>query len=231
MKKLFLTGAAVLLAGCTLFAEVYWLGPARGKGSQTDRLSGVLPGMDDVLYTTKVNVNSFSGTMKVSAVKGNIEEILLQLKKLPVSKLQVSGGTIRFERKFKEGMVERFLLIASRAGRPVSCFRMYVPEKLPAPGQWPKVLPSLPPGAEITAVTQLGEGGICGEFRNASEAAYVIFRRVDSELRSRKLYPAGNEIANRDGGRGDIYFNENTLIWVTVDNNGSGTFFYRPRSK
>ena len=84
MKKLFLTGAAVLLAGCTLFAEVYWLGPARGKGSQTDRLSAVLPGMDNVLYTTKVNVNSFSGTMKVSAVKGNIEEILLQLKKLPI---------------------------------------------------------------------------------------------------------------------------------------------------
>ena len=230
MKKLFLTGA-FLLALFTLPAEVYWLGPARGKGGQTDRLSGVLPGMDNVLYTTKVNVNSFSGTMKVSAVKGNIEEILLQLKKLPVSKLQVSGGTIRFERKFKEGMVERFLLIASRANRPVSCFRIYVPEKLPAPGQWPKVLPSLPPGAEITAVTQLGEGGICGEFRNASEAAYVIFRRVDSELRSRKLYAAGNEIANRDGGRGDIYFSENALVWVTIDNNGSGTFFYRPRKK
>jgi hypothetical protein len=230
MKKRLLT-MLFLGAVWALPAEVYWLGPAREKGGQSDRLSAVLPGMEKVLYTTKVNVNSFSGTMKVSAVTGNIEEILLQLKKLPIDKLHVSGGTVRFQRKLKNGMIERFLLIASRPGRPISCFRMFVPEKAPSPGQWPSVLPALPPGAEITAVTQLGEGGICGEFRNASEPAYVVFRRVDSEMRSRKLYAAGNEIANRDGGRGAIYFNENTLVWVTVDNNGNGTFFYRPRKK
>ena len=220
----------LLVAASSLWSEVYWLGPGRrSRGGGADNIAGVLPGMENVLYTSKVNVNSFLSTMKVSAVRGDIEDIILQLKQLKVRQLNVSGGTIRFERKLSGGMIERFLLVSSRKGRPLTCFRMTVPERLPAPSEWPAVLPSLPPGAEITAVTQLGGNGVCGEFRNASEPAYVLFRRADSELRQRKMYAASNEIALPSGGKGDIYFNDNAIVWITFDSNGRGVFFYRPR--
>ena len=91
----------MLLAGMffPLCAEVYWLGPGRRGGSGSDRLPGILPGMEKVLYTSRISVNSFPATVKVSAVRGDIEEIVLQLKKLKVDNLNVSGGTVRFERK------------------------------------------------------------------------------------------------------------------------------------
>ena len=228
MKKTVLT-FLLLWTGASLLGEVYLLGPGFRKGGGTDRLSGILPGMENELYTSKVNVNSFSGTVKVSAVRGDIEEIILKLKQIKIDNLQISGGTVRFERKLSGNMIERFLLVSSRKGRAVTCFRMTVPERLPAPSEWPSVLPSLPPGAEITAVTQLDGNGICGEFRNASEPAYVLFRRADSELRNRKMYAASNEIALPSGGKGDIYFNDSSIIWITFDDNGRGAFFYRPR--
>ena len=221
----------MLLAGMffPLCAEVYWLGPGRRGGSGSDRLPGILPGMEKVLYTSRISVNSFPATVKVSAVRGDIEEIVLQLRKLKVDNLNVSGGTVRFERKLSEKTVERFLLVSSRKGRPLSCFRMTVPRQLPAPAEWPSELPSLPGGAEITAVTRLGNNSVCGEFRNASEPAYVLLRRADAELRGRKMYAAGNEIALATGGRGDIYFNDKAIVWVTFDCNCRGAFFYRSR--
>ncbi|MBE6384957.1 MAG: hypothetical protein E7048_04730 [Lentisphaerae bacterium] len=228
MKKILLT---ILLTGTvfSLCAEVYWLGPGRRSGSSSDRIAALLPGIEKVLYTTSVSVNSFPTAVKVSAVRGDIEEIVLQLKKLKVDNLNVSGGTIRFERKLSDRMIERFLLVSSRKGRPLSCFRMTVPRRLPAPSEWPSELPSLPGGAEITAITRLGNNSVCGEFRNASEPAYVLLRRADAELRSRKMYAAGNEIALTTGGRGDIYFNDKAIVWVTFDGKGRGAFFYRPR--
>lgn len=229
MKKTLLT-LLLLASALPLLSEVYWLGPGRRSSvGNTEKLAGILRGMDNVLYTSKVNVNSFLSTMKVSAVQGDIEDIILQLRRLKVEKLNISGGTVRFERALPGKMKERFLLISTRKDRPITCFRMTVPEKLPPPGEWPTVLPSLPPGAEITAVTQLDDKSICGEFRNASEPAYVLLRRADSELRHRKMYAASNEISRPSGGKGDIYFNDNAIVWITFDDNGRGTFFYRPR--
>ena len=229
MKKVLLM-CLLLGTAFSLWSEVYWLGPGRRRpGGVADRVAGILPGMGKVLYTSKVNVNSFASDMKVSAVRGDIEEIVLQLKQLKVDKLNVSGGTVRFEIKLPGGMIERFLLVSSRKGRPVTCFRMTVPAALPPPSEWPSLLPSLPPGAEITAVTQLGNNALCGEFRNAPEPAYVLFRRADAELRNRKMYAASNEIALPSGGRGDIYFNDNAIVWITFDNDGKGVFFYRSR--
>ena len=224
--------AALLLCFLPLWGEVYWLGPRRGgKSTLEERLEGLLPGVSQTLYTRQINVNNFKSTLKVSAVKGDLEEILIRLKKLKVDKLNLSGGTVRFEIKLPGNMIERYLLIASRKGRPLSCFRMTVPQKLPAPGDWPRLLPTLPGGARITAITELGKGIICGEFQDASEPAYVLFRRADAELRARKYFSAGNEISRPDGGRGDIYFNDRSIIWINFDNNGRGTFFHRPRSE
>ena len=230
MKRLI--AAALLLCFLPLRGEVYWLGPRKsGKSTLEERLESVLPGMSQTLYTRQINVNNFKSTMKVSAVKGDLEEILIQLKNLKVEKLNLSGGTVRFETTLPGQKKERFLLIASRKGRPLTCFRMTVPEKLPQIKEWPALLPSLPPGARITAVTELGKGIICGEFQDASEPAYVLFRRTDSELRTKKYFAAGNEISRPDGGRGDIYFNDRSIIWVNFDNNGRGTFFHRPRTE
>ena len=229
MKKqiwVFLAAATVL----NLAAEVYLLGPGRNSKGSGDILPGVLPGVEKVLFKEKITVNSFSTTLEVSAVKGKIDEIIQTLKKIKVSKLNVSGGNVRFERKLgKTGMIERFLLVASRENRAVTCFRMEIPEKLPPPEEWPSELPPLPPGAQITAVTRLGSGGICGEFRNAQEPPYVLLRRVDALMRNRKMFPAGNEIASRSGGTGEIFYDERSILWVNFSTEGYGAFFYRKR--
>lgn len=229
MKKtlLFFIAAAVL----DLAAEVYLLGPGRNGRGQGALPGGVLPGSEKVLFKEKITVNSFDTTLEVSAVKGKLEEILSLLKKLKVQKLNAAGSTVRFERKLgNSGMVERFLLVASREGRPLTCFRMEVPEKLPPPAEWPSELPPLPPGAQITAVTRLGQGGVCGEFKSAQEPPYVLLRRVDALMRSRKMFPAGNEIASRSGGTGEIFYDEKSIVWVNFSATGHGAFFYRKRS-
>lgn len=223
---------AMLLAGALsdLGAEVYLLGPGRGRYGQGDILEGVLPGMEKVLHKEKISVNSHETRLEVSAVRRDIEEIALLLKKMKVEKLQISGGTIRFERKVKNSsLVERFLLVASRKNRPVTCFRILVPDKLPPPAHWPPELPPLPPGAVITAVTRLADGGICGEFRNAQEPAYVQLRRVDAQMRNRKMFPAGNEIGSKSGGRGEIFYDRRSIVWVSFSDTGHGAFFYRRR--
>ncbi len=228
-KKIWIIMAAAALMD--LAAEVYLLGPGRNTPGKGDLLGGVLPGFEKVLFKEKITVNSFGTALEVSAVKGKLEEIIPLLKKLKVSKLNTAGGTVRFERKLgNTGMVERFLLVASREGRPLTCFRMEVPEKLPLPPAWPSELPPLPPGAEITAVTRLGNGGICGEFKNAQEPPYVLLRRVDALMRNRKMFPAGNEIASRSGGTGEIFYDEKSIVWVNFSSTGNGAFFYRKRS-
>ena len=228
-KKIFL---AALLAGAffQLSAEVYWLGPGRRVSKGSDRIAGLLPGLEKVLYSQKITVNNCPVPLEVSAVKGNIEDIALSLKALKVDKLNISGGTLRFERPAGES-VERFLLVASRKNRPVTCFKMTVPKELPPPGDWPSELPPLPPGAEITAVTRLENGAVCGEFKNAAEPPYVLLRRVDALLRNRKMFPAGNEIASRDGGKGEIFFDKSSIVLVNFSHTGHGMFFYRKRSK
>ena len=228
MKRLLLSIISVSAAFLPLRAEVYWLGPGRA-GRNSDRIAGILPGMEKVLYSEKITVNSYAAQLEISAVRGDIEEIASQLRKLNIAKLSISGGTIRFERKLPSGLIERFLLIASRRGRPLTCFRIKVPEKLPPPGEWPSELPPLPPGAEITAVTRLGGGGVCGEFRNAQEAPYILLRRVDAQLRNRKMFAAGDEVTTRSGGRGEIFYSKTALIWVNFSETGHGAFFYRPR--
>lgn len=231
MKRIILT-AWLVTAAMHLCGEVYWRGTPRqgGRSSGTRVVEGLLPGMEKLLYTREITVNGHKTVLEVSAVKGNIEDMVISLRKIKVDKLNISGGTIRFERKSSvPGMVERFLLIATRKNHPVSCFRVLVPEKLPAPLHWPQELPPLPPGAVITAVTRLGDESVCGEFRNASEPAYVQLRRVDSFLRGRKMTAASNEIASRDGGKGEIYFDKNAVIQVNFDDGGRGVFLYRRR--
>lgn len=209
-------------------AEVYLPGPGRRSG-KTDKLPAILPGVEKVLFRENITVNSFPVVMEISAVKEKMENVAELLKRSKVDKLTAAGDTLRFERPWNRDMIERFLIIRSRADRPLTCFRMVVPKKLPAPEQWPAELPALPPGAEITAVTRFSNGGVCGEFRNAGEPAYILLRRVDSELRGRKMFPAGNEIATRSGGRGDIYFDKNSIVWVTFHESGQGAFFHRKR--
>ena len=231
-SKLLLAFAAAAL-GFALNAEVYWLGPRRGSsgpGGGAGNVAALLPGAEKVLFTEKITVNGFPGTMEVSAVKVPMDELWPLLRKSKVEHLSRSGGTVRFQLPAGEKMKERFLLIAPRDPRkPLTCFRMLVPEKLPAVSSWPAELPALPPGAEITAVTRFGSGGVCGEFRNAQEPPYVLLRRVDSELRGKKMYCADNEVTQASGGRGGIYFDAERIVWVAFGESGAGSFFSRRR--
>ena len=233
-EKLLLVIFAAAL-GFALDAEVYWLGPRRGSsgsgpGGGSVNVAALLPGLEKVLFTEKVTVNGFPCTMEVSAVTVRMDELWPLLLRSKVESLSRSGGTVRFQLPAGEKMKERFLLVAPRDPRkPMTCFRMLVPEKLPAADRWPAELPALPAGAEITAVTRLGSGGVCGEFRNAQAAPYVLLRRVDSELRGRKMYCADNEVALPTGGRGGIYFDAERIVWVSFDDSGAGSFFSRRR--
>lgn len=229
MKKSALSIVLGVLVLLPLKAEVYLLGPRQGRENAGEKLAALLPGSEKVLHSERITVNSHPALLEVAAVKGDMEEIAALLRKMKVSGLNISGGTLRFERKLPNGMKERYLLIGTRQGRPLTLFKMTLPEKLPGPEQWPPELPPLPPGAEMTAVTRLGDGGICGEFRNAREPAYILLRRVDSLLRNRKMYPAGNEIASVSGGRGEIFYDKNAIIWVNFSDSGHGAFFYRRR--
>ena len=231
--KLFLVLFAAAALGFALNAEVYWLGPRRGSsgpGSGAGNVAALLPGAEKVLFTEKITVNGFPCTMDVSAVKVPMDELWPLLRKSKAENLSRSGGTVRFQLPAGEKMKERFLLIAPRDPRkPLTCFRMLVPERLPAVSSWPAELPALPPGAEITAVTRFGSGGVCGEFRNAQEPPYVLLRRVDSELRGKKMFCADNEVTQPSGGRGGIYFDAERIVWVTFHESGAGSFFSRRR--
>lgn len=230
MVKKVIWALLVMAAAVNVSAEVYLLGPGRNRGTGVNDLSALLPGMEKVLHTEKITVNSYGTVLEVSAVKKDIEEIALLLRKMKVDKLNISGGTLRFERKVRgTRFVERFLLIASRKERPVTCFRMLVPEKLPPPQEWPPELPPLPSGAIITSVTRLADGGICGEFRDAPQPPHIMLRNVDALMRNRKMFPAGNEIASRNGGRGEIFYDKNAIVWVAFSDSGHGAFFYRRR--
>ncbi|MBQ7695964.1 MAG: hypothetical protein IJT50_12680 [Lentisphaeria bacterium] len=219
--------------GLALNAEVYWLGPRRGgpgSGSGAGTVAALLPGAEKVLFTEKVSVNGFPCTMEISAVTVRMDELWPLLSKSKVENLSRSGGTVRFQLPAGEKMKERFLLIAPRDPRKaMTCFRMLVPEKLPAADRWPAELPALPPGAEITAVTRFGSGGVCGEFRNAQEPPYVLLRRADSELRGKKMFCADDEVKLPSGGRGGIYFDAERIVWVSFDESGAGSFFSRRR--
>lgn len=231
MKKLLLT-TVVLATVFPVSAEVYWPGPRRIRGASAGVVEGVLPGVEKILYSNKITVNDRPARLDVSAVKGRITDIIMDLKRIKVEKLNIAGSTIRFERRVgNTGMVERFLLIAVKKEGPVTCFRITVPEKLPPPGNWPAELPPLPPGAEAVSITRLENGAVCGEFRNASEQPYILLRRVDSLLRGRRMFAAGNEIASQEGGRGEIYFDKNSIIWVNFSSSGHGTYFRRLRGK
>ena len=233
MKSKLLLAFAAAALGFALNAEVYWLGPRRGssgRGGGSGNVAALLPGAEKVLFTEKITVNGFPCTMEVSAVTARLDDLLPLLRRSKAEKLSCSGGTVRFQLPAGEKMKERFLLIAPRDPRkPMTCFRMLVPEKLPPVGDWPSELPALPPGAEITAVTRFGSGSVCGEFRDAQEAPYVMLRRVDSELRGRKMYCADNEVTLPSGGRGGIYFDRERIVWVTFDGSGAGSFFSRRR--
>ena len=231
-SKLFLVLLAAV-SGLTLNAEVYWLGPRRGSsgpGGGAGSVAALLPGAEKELFTEKITVNGFPCIMKVSAVKVPMDELWPLLRKSKLENLSRSGGTVRFQLPAGEKMKERFLLVAPRDPRkPLTCFRMLVPEKLPAVSSWPAELPALPPGAEITPVTRFGSGGVCGEFWNAQEPPYVLLRRVDSELRGKKMYCADNEVTLPSGGRGGIYFDRERIVWVTFGESGAGSFFSRRR--
>ena len=68
---------AILMAAAAfeLTAEVYLLGPGRGRNAADRELSAVLPGVEKILHSERITVNSFASTLEVSAVKKDIEEI------------------------------------------------------------------------------------------------------------------------------------------------------------
>ena len=89
MKKLLSGILSVAAALLPLQAEVYWLGPGRG-GRNSDKIAGILPGMEKVLYTEKITVNSYAAKMEISAVTGDVEEIASLLRKMKLDKLSIS---------------------------------------------------------------------------------------------------------------------------------------------
>ena len=55
MNGKWLFGLLIPWAVIPLGAEVYWLGPGRNSGN-ADRLQGILPGVEKVLFSEKITV-------------------------------------------------------------------------------------------------------------------------------------------------------------------------------
>lgn len=214
-----------------LCGEVFTLWPWKPSGNAElrQRLES-LPGMSsEPLYTEELEINGRSLVLEAYRADAEFAELLRMLAaRFPAESLQFGGDTIRLTFRLPDGRIDRWLLIDSGAGKPVTVFRVSAPEKLPEP-VWPEALPPLPPGATPSQVVHFSDRGAWyGAFENAPDDPAGNLRAVEARLRSEGWIAAGNESAS--GGSGDLFLKPDGrgIAWVCFSGT-RGAFYCRSR--
>ncbi len=233
MSKSFrlLAAIAVFVAAFAADAEVFTLWPWRGSGGVQARLEGI-PGIStEPLYKEKLTVNGVPLELEVYAIDFDFSALEAWLKaRLRPENLFREGDTIRVTYRLADNYLDRWLLIGSGPGKPVACFRISAPEKLPEPAGWPGELPPLPDGATPVQVIHLeGRDGWYGSFSGGSGEPEWQLRSTADRLKNEGWSAVGDEARPSIGGTGDLFLRARprTLLWVIFNKNG-GSFYSRP---
>ena len=143
--------------------------------------------------------------MTVSRISTPFDELVRHLSvQLKPEELIRSGGTLRVSRPLGGGRMERYLLIDSGPGKPVTAFRVVTPEKLPKPPRWPSGLPRLPVGAEPVQVIEFCRtGNLYVSFRAASGEPAELLRSTAAGCGRQAGFPRG-ERPRRRSAAGEI---------------------------
>ncbi len=228
MKKFILFAA--LCCMMPLHAEVFTLWPWKpGANEQVHRRLESLPGLSqEPLLTEELEINGVTLTLETFRADGDSGEILRFLKNaFSAGNLQIGNDTIRLAYKLPGGWIDRWLLIGSEEGKPVTVFRISAPEKLPQT-VWPQELPPLPAGAvPVQVIRFVRRGGWYGSFENAPENPAGNLRQTASILQSEGWLAAANESSL--GGSGDLFLlpGGRGIAWVCYS--GTRGAFYVSR--
>lgn len=224
--------ALALLLAPGLRAEVFTLRPHRdgAKGEGAAGFAELIPGVEQRgEHREPLLFNGLRLEMTVTRISTPFDELArLLAERLKPGELIRSGGTLRVIRPLGDGRVERYLLIDSGPGQPVTAFRVITPEKLPKPPHWPAKLPRLPVGAEPVQVLEFGRtGNLYGSFRSASGEPAELLRSTTAELRAAGWIPAAGEASPEIGGRGDLFLDaaNHRIAWVNFAPGGIGSFY------
>jgi hypothetical protein len=169
--------------------------------------------------------------MTVFKCAESFEMLLAELrKKFSREDFVCEGTTVRVGYSIGRGMAERWLLIREKNGR-TTVFKIVAPEILPPPGEWPRELPQLPPGAEIKQILQFPERrSIYGAFQKAEHSPQEILRQQSRVLESDGWIAVGAEAALQEGGRGDLFIRTRSgreIIWLNAGEEGTGNCYYK----
>ena len=213
-------------------ADVFTLWPVRKGAGGKASAGNILDGMSkQLLHKEKIVVNGVPLEMEISLADTPFDILISQLKNsLGQNDFTVQGSTVRIGYPISRNRVERWLLVRGKE-RQTTIFHMIAPAKLPPPEGWPRELPPLPLGAEITQVTQLpGHNGIQGAFRNAQEHPHSILRHWSRYLEGEGWIAAGAEASVTRSSGGDLFIRTRKgreVIWVSVGEDGSGNCYYK----
>lgn len=224
--------ALALLLAPGLRAEVFTLRPLRdgGNGGRAAGFDELVPGVEQRgEHRESLLFNGLRLEMTVSRISTPFDELVRHLSvQLKPEELIRSGGTLRVSRPLGGGRMERYLLIDSGPGKPVTAFRVVTPEKLPKPPRWPSGLPRLPVGAEPVQVIEFCRtGNLYGSFRAASGEPAELLRSTAAGLRAAGWIPAAGEAAPEISGRGDLFLDtaNRRIAWVNFAPGGIGSFY------
>ncbi len=213
--------------------EVFTLWPYSGGGSAKSYKLESLPGIDPkILYSEPMIVNGARMDLEVYRINSIYDNLILFLKSNFDSKdLQAAGDTIRVAFKVNDKQVERWLIVFSGEGKPLTLFRVVSPLQLPEPGEWPALLPPLPPGARITKVVEFSKRkSVYGFFKGGEVTPDALLRSTSDYLRTNGWQPVGNEADSSIQGNGDLFLRvkSHELMWVNYGASGTGACYTRP---
>lgn len=214
-------------------AEVFTLWPYSGGGSVLSSKVDSIPGIDrEILLIEPMIVNGVRLKLEVRRIDSTFDNLILFLKEnFDPKELRAAGDTIRVAYKTGEKQVERWLIVNSGDGKPLTMFCITSPLKLPGPGEWPASLPPLPVGAKAVQVVEFpGRKAVYGSFENSGNSPEQLLRNTSDFLRSRGWQAAGNEADPSIQGNGDLFLRANPreLMWVSYGAAGNGAYYTRP---
>ncbi len=223
----------LILFSIVIQAEVFTLRPYSGGGSVLESKVDLIPGIDrEILFTEPVIVNGTDLKLEVRRINSTFDNLILFLKKnFDRKELCAAGDTVRVAYKTGKNQVERWLVVNSGDGKPLTMFCITSPLKLPKPGEWPSSLPPLPVGAEITRIVEFPRRkAVYGSFENSASTPEQLLRSTSDFLRGNGWQAAGNEADPSIQGNGDLFLRAKPreLMWISYGADGNGACYTRP---
>ncbi len=213
--------AALLLsmALTPLQAEVFTLWPWSGKGEAQARVE-TIPGFSEQdALTEPIEINGVPLELRISRVNGSFSEVLTALLlRFKPENLQVFSDTVRVTYPLPGGELDRWLLVDSGPGSPVTVFRLTTPATMPGDVPWPHELPAPPAGTRVDQVIRFAKRGSCYvSFHYEDQSPEYLLGQYTATLAAAGWQPVGHEAAPGQNGTGDLFLRTDprALLWLS----------------